>query len=178
MKRLIVLTLLLLASPSFAGEPITKYADGATTIPIDEYCAMFPESDPIFIVPNPLSRFQPPLPQSNVYNMTIKQGSDLRIDFIWIDSDGDSISIDDNIVRMAIRKRVSSKDTLLYADTIGGEFVISSTETGYIRLTISGARTALLNFSTAYYDIEVVNTQGVIYDFCRGRIILIKEVTR
>ena len=159
MKRLIVLTWLLLTSLSFASDriafnPFINYVD-----PVNSACLYSP-------------------PQSNVYNMTIKQGSDLRIDFIWIDSDGDSISIDDNIVRMAIRKRVSSKDTLLYADTIGGEFVISSTETGYIRLTISGARTALLNFSTAYYDIEVVNTQGVIYDFCRGRIILIKEVTR
>ena len=134
MKKLFVLTLLLLASLSFA--------------------------------------------QAGEYDMVIEQGADLRLDFVWVDADGDSINIDNNVIRMAIRKSVTNRDTLLYADTIDGEFTISSTKTGYFTLTIPGARTSELNFSNAYYDIEIVNTSGVIYRFLMGRVRLSKEVTR
>ena len=134
MKKLIVLTLLLLASLSFA--------------------------------------------QAGKYDMTIEQGVNLRLDFVWVDADGDSITVTGNTIRMAVRKSIGSTDTLLYADTIGGEFSISSTKTGYFSLNVSAARTAELNFSNAYYDIEVQNTSGVVYRFLMGRVRLSKEVTR
>ncbi len=120
-------------------------------------------------------------PQAGKHDITIEQGATWRYQIVWTDADGDSITINnpDYDVTMQIRKRVSSSDTLLTASTDNGYITVSSSLSGTFFVTIPAARTAQLNFRTAYYDIELSpSTNDLVYRILQGRCKLNKEVTR
>lgn len=80
--------------------------------------------------------------------------------------------------RMHIRKAVSSPDPPLFSlTTENGRIQLTPAE-GRIVLLVSATDTALLSFSTAVYDLELVSGGGVVTRLLQGSVSLSREVTR
>lgn len=79
--------------------------------------------------------------------------------------------------RMDIRGKVSDTAILLSLTTQNGGILINNV-LKTITIIITAAQTAGLNFSQAVYDLELVNSDGVVTRFSEGTIQLRAEVTR
>ena len=79
--------------------------------------------------------------------------------------------------RMQIRPKVTSDVVLLELNTDNGGIVIDDTN-NIIHINITAEETALLDFSTAMYSLELVNAAAEVTQLISGSITLLKEVTR
>lgn len=79
--------------------------------------------------------------------------------------------------RMQIRASVDSTDTLVSLTSGGGDIVISLPD-AKITMTIATAVTETLDFDTAVYDLELVDSSGEATRILEGEVTLSKEVTR
>jgi len=109
--------------------------------------------------------------------ITIEQGATFNMEIVWTES-GDSVDIAGYSIEMQVRKYVGSTDTLMTANTTRGDIVISTTETGTIAFNVSYARTALLDFTSATWDILYTSPAGVVTRLLMGPAYLSKGVTR
>ena len=109
--------------------------------------------------------------------ITIEQGATFNMEIVWTES-GDSVDITNYSIEMQVRKYVGSTDTLMTANTTRGDIVISTTETGTIAFNVSAARTALLDFTSATWDILYTSSAGVVTRLLQGPAFLSKGVTR
>ena len=122
------------------------------------------------------------------YNFVIEQGATLNLNVQWNDEYDDPISLEGCHARMQIRPEIHSSTVLLsltssYFDGCGTGLNLSGSngttplQSGSIGVYVSAASSSLLNFSEAYYDLEVVNGCEV-YRLLEGKIKLSKNVTR
>lgn len=79
--------------------------------------------------------------------------------------------------RMQIRPKVTSDVVLLELNTDNGGIVVDDTNS-IIHINITAEETALLDFSTAMYSLELVNAAAEVTQLISGSITLLKEVTR
>lgn len=119
---------------------------------------------------------------AGIYNFTIEQGTTFQRVFKYKDSNGNPIDLSEaTALRMQIRESIDA------GVVTGGEFtkdsgITISTPTGetvanQFTLLIPSATTAAFNFTSAVYDIELVN-QSITTRLLQGKIKLSKEVTR
>lgn len=80
------------------------------------------------------------------------------------------------IGRMQIRASLDSPEVLLELTTENGGIVIDNTQKT-ITINITYAQTAVFDFSTAVYSLELERA-GVVTPFVNGNLTLIREVTR
>lgn len=78
--------------------------------------------------------------------------------------------------RMQLREKLESPTPILTLTTENGGIVVDNA-TKTIKIVVTAAQTALLNFTTAVYSLELEKS-GVVTPFINGSIRLIKEVTR
>lgn len=87
------------------------------------------------------------------------------------------ISLAGYTARMQVRKKLQDEAALLTLTTENGGIALDNTlKTVTIRMT--PAQTALLDFTQAVYDLELVSASGSIYRFAEGSLQLKAEVTR
>ena len=122
------------------------------------------------------------------YDIEIEQGSDYELAVLYQDPDGEIINMTDfTLARMQIRENTDSTPILeLRSDSPANaeSYVISQAITLFgnndpnIRIAIGNGATAQLDFDTAFYDLELVGTNGSVTKIIRGLVKLIKEYTK
>lgn len=79
--------------------------------------------------------------------------------------------------RMQLRTSVSS-DIVLHELTTENSGIVLDNVAKTIKLYIPASTTALLEFNSAQYNLEIVDSLGVVTNFASGTITLTREVTR
>jgi hypothetical protein len=125
------------------------------------------------------------------YNFTIEQGATLDFEIRYTDSNSVPVDLTGYTARMQIRQKkesttpyISLSSTLNSYGTglnMSGSAGDKSPVSGSIGVYIAAVDSALLNFSRAVYDLEIVSGSGdnaVVTRLLEGKIKLSKEVTR
>ena len=121
------------------------------------------------------------------YSFIIEQGATLNIPLQWKDSSGTPIDLTNYGARMHIRPTIESDiiyialSSSLQSDGTGinlnGSTGVEPFESGSIGVYISAASSSFLDFSEAYYDLEMIKGD-VVTRLIEGKVRLSKNVTR
>ncbi len=111
------------------------------------------------------------------YDLLIEQGATLRQTFTWRGSDMTPVDLTDYTARMQIRRRKTDSVVIHEATTENGGLTMGGTE-GTVLLTINDADTTAFDFVRGVYDIEVIDSDGIVTRLVEGNVELSKEVTR
>jgi hypothetical protein len=124
------------------------------------------------------------------YSFTIEQGTTFQLELIYKDSNQTPIDLTGYSGRMQIRPTVDSTtvyltlSSSLRADGTGLNFSGSGgtnpPSSGSIGIYIASCTSSLLNFTNAYYDLEIYSGSSCPYTvrLIEGQVKLSKEVTR
>lgn len=113
-------------------------------------------------------------------NLVIEQGTTFAFNIEWTQSDKvTAVDITGYTARMHVRSAVDSEDILIDLTTANSRIVLGGTA-GTIQLAITATDTAGLTFSTAVYDLELVNAggDGSVTRLIYGGVEVRPEVTR
>lgn len=108
-------------------------------------------------------------------DLTIYQGATFRKSFVW-KADGVAVDLTGYTARMHIRENLEDASAAITLTTENGGITLGG-NTGQIDMLITATQTAAITFSSAVYDLELVNGSEVVR-FCMGKVIVSKEVTR
>jgi len=121
------------------------------------------------------------------YSFIIEQGATTNLNIQWTDSSGSAVDLTGYSARMQIRPGIEASDvhisllSNLQPDGTGlnlsGSNGVTPVESGSIGIYISAHSSSLLNFTEAYYDLEMVSGREVTR-LLEGRVKLSKNVTR
>jgi hypothetical protein len=111
------------------------------------------------------------------YDLEIEQGATFSRLFRWKDSEGVLVDLTGYTARMQIRRKFSSATAEYSATTENGAIVLGGA-LGTIQLTISATDTAALTCVSGVYDLELVDSEGVVTRFVQGNVTVSREVTR
>jgi len=109
------------------------------------------------------------------YDMFCEQGATFVREFTVTDSSGDPIDYSGYTARMHVRRRVDSDTTLIELTTENGRITMNSS--GKIFVQLSATETASLD-TGGVYDLEIINSAGVVERLIEGNFVLSLEVTR
>ena len=124
------------------------------------------------------------------YSFTIEQGTTFQLELIYKDSNQTPVDLTGYSGRMQLRPTVDSTtvyltlSSSLRADGTGLNFSGSSgtnpPSSGSIGIYIASCTSSLLNFTNAYYDLEIYSGSNCPYTvrLIEGQVQLSKEVTR
>jgi hypothetical protein len=124
------------------------------------------------------------------YSFTIEQGTTFQLELIYKDSNQTPVNLSGYSGRMQLRPTVDSTtvyltlSSSLNADGTGLNFSGSSgtnpPSSGSIGIYIASCTSSLLNFTNAYYDLEIYSGSNCPYTvrLIEGQVQLSKEVTR
>jgi len=121
------------------------------------------------------------------YSFIIEQGATTNLNVQWTDTSGSAVDLTGYQARMQIRPGIEASDVYislsssLQPDGTGLNLSGSNGETpvqsGSIGIYISAYSSSLLNFTDAFYDLEMVN--GIeVTRLLEGKVRLSKNVTR
>lgn len=79
--------------------------------------------------------------------------------------------------RLQIRKKITDTEPVLTLTTENGGIVLDA-QNHQLLVVITATQTALLDFTSAVYDLELVDFQGGVVRFAQGSLLLSDEVTR
>lgn len=114
---------------------------------------------------------------SKQYNFTIEQGTTVRKQFAWKDSNGALYDLTDCTARMQVRSRIEDTAVLLELTTENGGITLGGS-TWSVMLTITATATSAFAWRHGVYDIEVTMENGDVVRFLEGKITVSGEVTR
>ena len=118
-------------------------------------------------------------PTAVTYGLYIEQGATWRPDHIVMRDKQTQVPLDLTgcTARMHIRRTLPDVGTLIELTTNNGRITLGGVA-GTIALYISDEDTALLNFKSAVYDLELEYPNGDVVRLLQGGVTLSKEVTR
>ena len=121
------------------------------------------------------------------YSFIIEQGATTNLNVQWTNASGSAVDLTGYEARMQIRPGIEATDVYislsssLQADGTGlnlsGSCGCNPPESGSIGIYISAYSSSLLNFTEAFYDLEMVNGREVTR-LLEGKVKLSKNVTR
>jgi len=121
------------------------------------------------------------------YSFIIEQGATTNLNVQWTNNSGSAVDLTGYQARMQIRPGIEASDVYislsssLQPDGTGLNLSGSNGETplssGSVGIYISAYSSSLLNFTEAYYDLEMVNGREVTR-LLEGKVRLSKNVTR
>ena len=114
------------------------------------------------------------------HNIDIEQGATFEFNMKWIQEDEVTpVDITGYTARMHVRESVESATILLELTTANLRIALGDAA-GTIRILVSAADTAALNFTQGVYDLELVNTggDGKVTRLIEGGVEVRPEVTR
>ena len=125
------------------------------------------------------------------YSFTIEQGATLQFEIQYKDSNNIPVDLTSYNGRLQVRPTVGSSDvyltlsSTLQSDNTGLNFSGSNGSTplssGSIGIYVSAVTSSTLDFSNAYYDLEIYSGSGnseYVVRLLEGKVNLSKEVTR
>lgn len=112
-----------------------------------------------------------------VEDLILEQGTTWRQPFTWESSPGVPVDLTGWTARMQVRETASSPAVLLDLTTSNNGLVISAL-TGTITTHVTDTVTSALSFTSAVYDLELIDPSGNVTRLVRGNVMLSPEVTR
>lgn len=117
-------------------------------------------------------------------NLKINQGETYRHTILWKDETKQAVNVTGYTARMHVRENITDSTPLLILTTEGGVgtngtiSLIAPYSNGEIRLYMSAATTAAIDWSSAVYDLEMIAPNGDVTRLIEGTVSVSKEVTR
>ena len=121
------------------------------------------------------------------YSFIIEQGATTNLNVQWTDASGSAVDLTGYQARMQIRPGIEASDVYISLSSslspdgtglnLNGSNGETSLSSGSIVIYISAYSSSLLNFTEAFYDLEMVNGREVTR-LLEGKIRLSKNVTR
>jgi hypothetical protein len=121
------------------------------------------------------------------YSFIIEQGATTNLNVQWADASGSAVDLTGYEARMQIRPGIESADVYISLSSslqpdgtglnLSGSNGETSLSSGSIGIYISAYSSSLLNFTEAFYDLEMVNGKEVTR-LLEGKVRLSKNVTR
>jgi len=121
------------------------------------------------------------------YSFIIEQGATTNLNVQWADASGSAVDLTGYEARMQIRPGIESADVYISLSSslqpdgtglnLAGSCNCNPPESGSIGIYISAYSSSLLNFTEAFYDLEMVNGREVTR-LLEGKVRLSKNVTR
>jgi len=112
------------------------------------------------------------------YDMpVIEQGADFFWTLTYKDNIGTPVDLTGYSARMQVREDYSSPLALVDISTDSGEVTLGGAA-GTIHIHLSAVETSALDFTTAKYDLEIADSQGVVTRLLQGAVTLSHEITR
>lgn len=115
---------------------------------------------------------------AGIWDIVIEQGAVFRRELTWTDENGDPVNLDYFVdARMQVRRN-KDKNSTLFTEFLMENDGIGFGPNGKIYLYKSASDTAALDFSQAFYDIELIpaNPEDTIR-FLEGTVSLSSETT-
>jgi len=110
-------------------------------------------------------------------DIVIQQGSLYELNVQAKNSDGTVKDLTGYSGKMQVRKTPSDSTVLLEASTANGRITINGPG-GVVMISVGADITAALDWSVAYYDLEISTTATNVLRLLQGYATLSKEVTR
>jgi hypothetical protein len=121
------------------------------------------------------------------YSFIIEQGATTNLNVQWTNASGSAVDLTGYEARMQIRPGIESADVYISLSSslqpdgtglnLSGSNGETSLSSGSIGIYISAYSSSLLNFTEAFYDLEMVNGKEVTR-LLEGKVRLSKNVTR
>ena len=121
------------------------------------------------------------------YSFIIEQGATTNLNVQWTDASGSAVDLTGYEARMQIRPGIEASDVYISLSSslspdgtglnLSGSNGETPVESGSVGIYISAYSSSLLNFTEAYYDLEMVNGREVTR-LLEGKVRLSKNVTR
>ena len=121
------------------------------------------------------------------YSFIIEQGATTNLNVQWTDASGSAVDLTGYHARMQIRPGIEASDVYISLSSslspdgtglnLNGSDGITPLTSGSVGIYISAYSSSLLNFTEAYYDLEMVNGREVTR-LLEGKVRLSKNVTR
>ena len=121
------------------------------------------------------------------HSFIIEQGATTNLNVQWTDASGSAVDLTGYQARMQIRPVIESSDVYISLSSslqpdgtglnLNGSDGVTSLTSGSIGIYISAYSSSLLNFTEAFYDLEMVNGREVTR-LLEGKVRLSKNVTR
>ena len=121
------------------------------------------------------------------YSFIIEQGATTNLNVQWTDASGSAVDLTGYQARMQIRPGIEASDVYISLSSslqpdgtglnLNGSDGITPLTSGSVGIYISAHSSSLLNFTEAYYDLEMVNGREVTR-LLEGKVRLSKNVTR
>ena len=121
------------------------------------------------------------------YSFIIEQGATTNLNVQWADKSGSAVDLTGYQARMQIRPGIEASDVYISLSSslssdgtglnLSGSNGYTPVESGSIGIYISAYSSSLLNFTEAFYDLEMVNGREVTR-LLEGKVRLSKNVTR
>ena len=113
---------------------------------------------------------------SGIYNFTVDQGATFNRHIAVTNPDNSVFDLTGYSARMQIRRDIASTVVMLELTTDNG-FLTVNGSSGTIDVYMTPAETSLLD-RDGVYDLEIYDTDGVVYRLIRGVVRVNLEVTR
>ena len=118
-------------------------------------------------------------PETPVVNLRVKQGSEFRWTYKYVEDDGVTpIPLSGFTARAQVRESVWSSDYVYEATTENGGLEITDPANGIVLFKIPGAESTSWLIDKGVYDIELVDGASKPYRLVQGEISISREVTR
>jgi hypothetical protein len=121
------------------------------------------------------------------YSFIIEQGATTNLNVQWTNNSGSAVDLTGYQARMQIRPGIEASDVYISLSSslspdgtglnLSGSNGETPLESGSIGIYISAYSSSLLNFTEAFYDLEMVNGREVTR-LLEGKVRLSKNVTR
>ena len=121
------------------------------------------------------------------YSFIIEQGATTNLNVQWTNNSGSAVDLTGYQARMQIRPGIEASDVYISLSSslqpdgtglnLNGSDGITPLTSGSVGIYISAHSSSLLNFTEAYYDLEMVNGREVTR-LLEGKVRLSKNVTR
>jgi hypothetical protein len=121
------------------------------------------------------------------YSFIIEQGATTNLNVQWTNNSGSAVDLTGYQARMQIRPGIEASDVYISLSSslqpdgtglnLNGSDGETSLTSGSVGIYISAYSSSLLNFTEAYYDLEMVNGREVTR-LLEGKVRLSKNVTR
>lgn len=127
---------------------------------------------------------------AGIYNITIEQGADWRLLFVWKDTAGEPHDLTEYTARMQVRASFDAKTPIFNLTTENGGIYLGGIE-GTVDVNIAAAVTQGVKVNrnelswqdgkegmTFAYDLEMIDGEGRVKRLLQGAVFFIPEVTR
>lgn len=112
------------------------------------------------------------------YNVTIDQGANWFINFIYKDTNGNPVNLTGYTAALQIREYYAATTTLLSLTSSPAAGITITAGTGTIAISATAVQTGAITAGNYVYDCEITDGTGVVTRIVQGEAYISPQVTR